>query len=99
MAKMQCSIDDITKRLSTLGISDWHEVASIVAHAAPGASFRFHYAFGSWESVYTVELKNNKKILRHSGDNRGRIITGPASVARIIGKPCRSELISSGITK
>ncbi len=58
-----------------------------IAHAEEGAKFLVCYMFGG-NTLYTVGRRgSSKKVLRSEGDYRGHVITGPASVKKILGAP------------
>lgn len=75
-------------------MQDIKEITKAIAHAEPGQSFKLHYLFDTTGgTVYTVGIRGNKKVLKTKNYIRGWVITGPASIQRIIGRPYEFEAV------
>ena len=75
-------------------MKDIKEIARTIAHAAPGESFKCLYLFDTTGGmIYTVGTRGNKKVLRTKSNMRGWVISGPASVEHIIGRPYEFETV------
>ena len=57
-----------------------------IASADVGTKVTAKYSFGG-DSVYTVEMRGGKKVLRLEGEGRGKVLTSPSSAKGIIGNP------------
>lgn len=64
-------------------------IYNIIAHADVGSRFILKYSFGSEDLVIEIGSRGQKKVLKTASGHgqRGRIISGQASVRSMLGHP------------